>query len=192
MAIFGRKTARQRLRRATQESPTIPAFSSFIDCTPWVTAALWPAELSTITAETAALADYLRADLQRITSSANHELKIIKRAGMPDSARQAEEAPVIDEARARAVRRVESTVRHVRAMKAAAPAGYRRMQVTERLAGTDVDKTQVIPAVTDAEPAVDLPTDTAPESQEVSESDRHRGHEPSRLSQPVRRCRGVI
>jgi hypothetical protein len=92
VAIFGRIAARQRLRRATKESLAIPAFSSPIDCTPWVTGGVWPAELSTITAETAPLAAYLRDDLQRITRSANDELKIIKRAGMTDSARQAAEA----------------------------------------------------------------------------------------------------
>ena len=120
MAIFGRITARQRLRRATQESLAIPAFSSPIDCSPWVTGGLWPAELSTITAETATLAEYLKADLQRIADSANDELKMIKRSGKADLARQAEEARVIDEARARAVRRVESTIRHLQAVKAEA------------------------------------------------------------------------
>ena len=173
MAIFGRITARQRLRRATRESLEIPAFSSHIDCTPWVTGGLWPAELSTITAETAALADYLRADLQRITRSANDELKVIKRAGMTDSAREAEEARVIDEARANAVRRVESTIRHVRAMKAEMLAGHRRPQVTERFAGRDIHETQVIPAVTDVEPGVAAPTDAAPEPQESIEGDHH-------------------
>lgn len=170
MAIFGRITARQRLRRATRESLEIPAFSSHIDCTPWVTGGLWPAELSTNTAETAALADYLKADLQRITRSANDELTVIKRAGMTDSAREAEEARVIDEARARAERRVESTVRHVRAMKAEMLAGHRRPQVTQRFAGGDIHGTRVIPAVTDVEPAVAAPTDAAP--QEPAESDR--------------------
>jgi Family of unknown function (DUF5631)/Family of unknown function (DUF5632) len=173
VAIFGRITARQRLRRATKESLAIPAFSSPIDCTPWVTGGLWPAELSTITDETATLAEYLKADLQRITNSANNELKLIKRAGMTDSARQAEEARVIDEARARAVRRVESTIRHVRAMKAAVPAEYPRMQVTERFAETDIGKTQVIPAAPDVESAVAASTDTAPEPQESTKSDRH-------------------
>ena len=122
MAIFGRLTARQRLRRATRESLAIPAFSSPVDCTAWVTGGLWPAELSTATPETGTLADYLKADLQRITTSANDELKVIKRAGMPDPVRQAEEARVIDEARARAARRVESTIRHLQAVKAKAPA----------------------------------------------------------------------
>src|SRR5580693_1980713 len=106
-------SARQRLRRATRESLAIPTFSAPVDCTPWVTGGLWPAELSTCTAETATFAEYLKADLQRITTSANDELKIIKRAGMPDSVRQAAEVRVIDEARAHAVRRVESTLRQL-------------------------------------------------------------------------------
>ncbi|MGV0623961.1 hypothetical protein ABVK32_29135, partial [Mycobacterium kansasii] len=113
MAIFGRMTARQRLRRATRESLAIPAFSAPIDCTPWVTGGLWPAELSTVTAETATLADYLKADLQRIANGANDQLKMLKRAGMTDPARQAAEARVIEEARGRAVRRVESTIRYL-------------------------------------------------------------------------------
>jgi hypothetical protein len=113
VAIFGRRTARQRLRSAAQESLTIPAFRSPIDCTPWVIGGLWPAELSTITAETATVADYLRDDLQRIARSANDELKIIRQKGMSDSVRQAEASRVIDQARARAVRRVESALRHL-------------------------------------------------------------------------------
>ncbi|MGH3967099.1 MAG: DUF5632 domain-containing protein, partial [Mycobacterium sp.] len=114
MAIFGRKTARQRLRRASRESLTIPAFSSPVDCTPWVTGGLWPAELSTVTNDTAALADYLRADLQRIVDAANIELRNIRRTVLADSVREAEEARVIKSARAFATRRVESTVRHLR------------------------------------------------------------------------------
>ena len=117
MAIFGRNTARQRLRRATRESLKIPAFSAPVDCTPWVTGGLWPAELSTVTAETAPLVKYLKADLQRIVNSANEELKGIRRAGLAESTRQVEEARVISGARAFAVRRVESTVRHLHSMK---------------------------------------------------------------------------
>ena len=56
---------------------------------------LWPAELSTITTETATLAEHLKADLQRIADSANEELKMIRRAGMADSARQADGTRVI-------------------------------------------------------------------------------------------------
>ena len=125
MAIFGRNTARQRLRRAAQESLKIPAFRSPVDCTPWVTGGLWPAELSTVTAETAPLVKYLKADLQRIVNSANEELKNIRCAGLIDSTRQAEEARVINEARAFAVRRVESTVRHLHNMKSKLPTEYR-------------------------------------------------------------------
>ena len=85
-----------------------------------MTGGLWPAELTTATAESTTLAEYLKADLQRITTSANDQLKIIKRAGMPDLARRAEEARVIDEARARAVRRVESTIRSLHTVKTGA------------------------------------------------------------------------
>jgi hypothetical protein len=133
---------------------------------------LWPSELSTISAETATLANHLRADLQRITGSANDALKLIKRAGLADSARQAHEARIIDEARASAVRRVESTIRYIRAMKAEMLKGPRRAQVTERFAGIDIDKTQVIPAVTSVDPAAAAPTDTAPEPQKSTDTDR--------------------
>jgi Family of unknown function (DUF5631)/Family of unknown function (DUF5632) len=144
VAIFGRITARKRLRRATRESLTIPAFSSPIDCTPWVIGGLWPDELSTISAENATLAQYLKIDLQRIASTANDELKIIRRWGMADSARQAEEARVIDDARARATRRVESAIRHLRTVTAEMP------------------RTQIVPAIKTVKPAVDAPLVTAP------------------------------
>ena len=150
MAIFGRKTARQRLRRATRESLTFPTFSSPVDCTPWVIGGLWPAELSTASAETATLAEYLNADLRRIASSANDELRIIRRAGMADSARQAEEARVINEARGRAERRVESTVRQLRTATAGGRVRPPRHAARE-FAAADIDKTQVIPAVRVAE-----------------------------------------
>ncbi len=215
MAIFGRITARQRLRRAARESLAIPAFSSPIDCTPWVTGGLWPAELSTITAETATLAEYLKADLQRITNSANDQLKILKRAGLADSARQAAEARVIDEARARAVRRVESTIRQLQTVKAGA---HSRSEFAERSGGPVVDTTQVIPAVTDdstqlipavtddstqlipavtddttqlipavtdVEPAVDAPTDAVAEPQESTESEGNDGPVVAAVASPV-------
>ncbi|MGO9156439.1 DUF5631 domain-containing protein [Mycobacterium sp.] len=147
MAIFGRKAARQRLRRATRESLTIPTFSSPVDCTPWVIGGLWPAELSTASAETATLAEYLNADLRRIASSANDELRIIRRAGMADLARQEEEARVINEARGRAEGRVESTVRQLRTATAGGRVQPPRHAVREFAAATDIDKTQVIPAL---------------------------------------------
>lgn len=125
MAIFGRNTARQRLRRAAEKSLKIPAFRSPVDCTPWVTGGLWPAELSTVTAETAPLVKYLKADLQRIVNSANEELKNIRCAGLVDSTRQAEEARVINDARAFAVRRVGSTVRHLHNIKSKLPTEQR-------------------------------------------------------------------
>ncbi len=172
MAIFGRITARQRLRRATRESLAIPAFSSPVDCSPWVTGGLWPAELSTATVETGTLAEYLKADLQRITDSANDALKVIKRAGMPDPVRWAEEAQVIDEARARAVRRVESTIRHLHAVKADAAVEQRRPQDDERFGGPDIGHTRAIPAVTVEEPAGDAATPAMPEPEEAIESQR--------------------
>ncbi|WP_145010499.1 DUF5631 domain-containing protein [Mycobacterium marseillense] len=155
MAIFGRMTARQRLRRATRESLAIPAFSSPIDCTPWVTGGLWPAELSTVTAETATLAEYLKADLQRIANGANDQLKMLKRAGMTDPARQAAEARIIEEARGRAVRRVESTIRYLHTVQSGAQSPAAPPPALGP-SGTDLEKTQVLPAVRevddDAEP----------------------------------------
>ncbi len=152
MAIFGRRTARQRLRKATQESLTIPAFSAPPDCTPWVIGGLWPAELSPSTAETATLAEYLKIDLQRIASSANDELMNIRRATMVDSGGRAAEARVIDEARALAVRRVESTLRQLREVAQDAAPAYPRPQVAGGLAVTDVDRTQLLPAIRDGQP----------------------------------------
>lgn len=152
VAIFGRNRARQRLRRATQESLTIPAFSSPIDCTPWVVGGLWPAELSAITAETAKLAEHLGADLQLIARKANEQLRALRRNAMTDSARHAQEALVIDEARVRAVRRVQSTVRHLNAARAEVPAPHKRPPTAPKVAGTDIDKTQVLPAVRDVKP----------------------------------------
>src|ERR1700756_4785645 len=78
--MSGRITGRQRLRRATRESLATPVFSSFVDCAPWVIGGLWHGELATLTAENPTLANHLRADLQRITRSANDALKLIKRA----------------------------------------------------------------------------------------------------------------
>jgi len=157
--IFGRSSARQRLRRATRESLAIPAFSSPVDCAPWVLGGLWPIELSAATGENAVLAGYLKADLQRIAGFANDELMKVRRAGLTESARQAHEARVVDEARARAVRRVDSTVRQLRL----AP----RELSTGRVVRADVDEQQVPPAVTAGPPdsgsakdaRTDLPTE---------------------------------
>lgn len=137
VGIFGRITARQRLRRATQESLSVPTFSVPLDCTPWVIGGLWPDELSAGKSETATLAQYLKADLQRIAGAANDELRSLGRAGMQFAARREAEARVIDEARGLAVRRVESTMRQLRQLRRNA----------------DMDKTQVLPAIRDESPA---------------------------------------
>lgn len=148
----------------------MPAFSSPIDCTPWVIGGLWPAELSTITAENASLAEYLKADLQRIADGANEQLKMIKRAGLADLARQAEEARVIDEARGRAVRRVESTMRQLHAAKSGVSAGYPRRQLAEP-PSPDMEQTRIIPAFSGARPS-EAPTRT-------TRTPRWRVHEPA-------------
>jgi hypothetical protein len=137
VAIFGRNSARQRLRRAARESLKIPPFGSPVDCTPWVTGGLWPAELSAVTPDNAPLIKYLRADLQRIVNFANDQLQGIRRAGLTDSTRRLEEARVINDARAFAVRRVESTVRYLRNMSSKLPAEPLRVSDAD-----DVEKTK--------------------------------------------------
>jgi uncharacterized protein DUF5632/uncharacterized protein DUF5631 len=163
VAIFGRNTARQRLRRATRESLKIPAFSSPVDCTPWVTGGLWPAELSTVTADTAPLVKYLKADLQKIVNSANEELLGVRRAGLPDAVRQAEEARVINSARAFAVRRVESTVRHLRNMAPKLPAEGQPLKAlngtTDSTDIADTEKTQRFKVTPVAQTSTDETTD---------------------------------
>jgi hypothetical protein len=104
-----------------------------------------------ISAENAGPAEYLRGDLQRIANSANDELKIIRRAGMADSARQAEEARVIDDARARAMQRVESAVRDLRTVTTEMPAARRRPDRANDFAGIDLATTRLLPAITDEE-----------------------------------------
>lgn len=182
MAIFGRMTARQRLRRATRESLSIPAFSSPVDCTPWVTGGLWPAELSTVTPETATLAEYLKADLQRIADSANDELRKLKRAGMTDTARQAAEARVIEQARTRAVRRVESTIRYLHAVQSGArpPAPPRP---TLAAPGADLERTQVLPAVGEAEHTAGPPAQQTPEARPRPTRRRAAEDEPAQLEE---------
>ncbi|MEZ0366609.1 DUF5631 domain-containing protein [Mycobacterium sp. pUA109] len=114
MGIFGRRTARRRLRKAARQSLATPAFSPPIDSTPWVLGGLWPAELAEITAQNAAVAEYLNADLQRIANSANERIQKLRQANLTAVARQAEEERVIKAAREFAVLRVESTVRAMR------------------------------------------------------------------------------
>ncbi|MDT5087073.1 MAG: hypothetical protein QOJ61_4116 [Mycobacterium sp.] len=184
MAIFGRNTARQRLRRAARESLKIPAFSSPIDCTPWVTGGLWPAELSTVTAETAPLVKYLRADLQRIVNSANEELKTIRRSGLADPERQAEEARVIEGARAFAVRRVESSVRHLRKLTPQLRPQYRPVNGAEETEKTR--RFRVAPRVqTDANGSSDSSAQPLPESPERDRRDDAVVDQPDSRAEPV-------
>lgn len=151
----------------------MPAFSSPIDCTPWVTGGLWPAELSTVTAETATLAEHLKADLQRIAHAANDELKLLKRAGMTDPSRQAAEAQVIDQARARAARRVESTIRYLHAVQngghAPAPPPPR-----PEPSNADLDATQVLPAIREVKAVPEAPAPSSPEPTRRPGGRRHR------------------
>jgi Family of unknown function (DUF5632)/Family of unknown function (DUF5631) len=122
-----------------------------------VTGGLWPAELSTVTAETAPLVKYLKADLQKIVNSANEELLGIRRAGLADAVRQAEEARVINGARAFAVRRVESTVRHLRNMTPKLPAEHRAVKAVN---GTDdTEKTRRFKVVPVPQTEMNEPTD---------------------------------
>ncbi|BBX64227.1 hypothetical protein MSAS_34010 [Mycobacterium saskatchewanense] len=122
-----------------------------------MTGGLWPAGLSTVDPETASIAAYLKDDLERIARSANDELKVIKRSGLADPARKAEEARVIEEGRARAVRRVESTIRQLEAIRA--QPGPVEPEHAER----DPEATQVIPATSAAESAATAPAEAAPE-----------------------------
>jgi Family of unknown function (DUF5631)/Family of unknown function (DUF5632) len=161
VGIFGRQSARQRLRRATRESLTIPTFTVAIDCTPWVIGGLWPAELSATTPETATLAEHLNADLQRIVRSANEELRSLRRAGLTDPSRQAAEANVVSAARARAERRVESTLRYLHNVQREAPASDPR---------AELDTTQVIPTVTAEPPPADALPVAAEDATEQTEA----------------------
>jgi Family of unknown function (DUF5631)/Family of unknown function (DUF5632) len=127
-----------------------------------VTGGLWPAELSAVTAETAPLVKYLKADLQKIVNSANEELSSIRRAGLDDPVRLAEEARVIKGARAFAVRRVESTVRHLRNMTPKLPAEHSPVNGAD-----DTEKTRrfrvVAPASTDTNGPADGHTPPEPD-----------------------------
>jgi hypothetical protein len=102
------------MQRATEQALSVPTFRTPADCTSAVLGGLWPAELHHVTAETASVAEHLDRDLRRIATSANEKLRAISEAGLPDHVRQAEENRVVNVARAFAVLRVESTVRHLR------------------------------------------------------------------------------
>lgn len=135
----------------------MPAFSSSVDCTPWVIGGLWPAGLSTAIDETATLAAHLDKDLHQIAGNANRQLGMIKRAGLTEMGRRAGEARIIDDARARAVRRVESTIRQLEMMKTPTPARRQTAHLAPSYRTADLDTTQVIPTVSAAQPDVDAP-----------------------------------
>ena len=179
MAIFGRKTARQRLRRATRESLTIPAFSSPIDCTPWVIGGLWPAELATVTPENASAAESLRADLQRIAESANEEVNAIRRTVMPDSARQAEETRVINAARGFAVSRVESTVRYLYAAAPQRPTEHPGPQAAEATVFADESVETSRRNVRHGRRATAFRKDASAQPPKARATGRHRGRSPT-------------
>ncbi|ETB03115.1 hypothetical protein P863_23620, partial [Mycobacterium avium subsp. silvaticum ATCC 49884] len=146
-----------------------------------MTGGLWPAELSTVTPETATLAEYLKADLQRIADGANDELRKLKRAGMTDTARQAAEARVIEQARTRAVRRVESTIRYLHAVQSGArpPAPPPTLDAP----GADLERTQVLPAVGDAEHTAGPPAQQTPEARPRPTRRRAAEDEPAQLEE---------
>lgn len=115
MSIFGRSAARQRLRRAARGPlEAAPFRAPPIDCAPWVTGGLWPAELSAVTAQTAPLVQHLKADLQRIVDAANEQVEELRRTAGDRPMRRLEEERIINDARAFASQRVESTVRFLR------------------------------------------------------------------------------
>ncbi|TGD84502.1 vegetative cell wall protein precursor [Mycolicibacterium sp. CH28] len=168
MAIFGRNTARRRLKRATQQALSVPTFDAPADCTPWVIGGLWPAELETVTPATAPVAEYLKNDLQRIADSANQRLRALHHSGLPEAGRRAEEARIINVGRAFAVLRVESTVRHLRSgalgfvteslSLSAAPD-------TKMLRRPVIEDTQVIEAVVDVtDPIIEDDEHTGPQA----------------------------
>ena len=159
MAIFGRNTARQRLKRATQRALSVPTFDTPADCTPWVIGGLWPSELETVTPETAIVAEHLKNDLQRIANSANGRLRELQHADLPDFARRAEEVRIIDVARSDAVQRVESTIHQLRS------------------AAVEFDTDPALPVVT-------LPAETPPEPEAVIEPEPKPEPEPEPEPEP--------
>ncbi len=90
---------------------------------------------------------------------------------MADANRQAEEARVIDDARAFAVRRVESTVRHLRKVTSELRAEYRPPNGVDGV--EDTEKTRRFRVLPRTPTEVEEPTDfAAPQPPELSEQDR--------------------
>ncbi|MBI3692243.1 MAG: DUF5632 domain-containing protein, partial [Mycolicibacterium aromaticivorans] len=163
MAIFGRNTARQRLKRATRQALSAPTFDAPPDATPWVIGGLWPAELETVTPATAAVAAHLKNDLQRIADSANERLRALRHADVPDFARRAEEVRIIETARSYAVQRVESTIRQLRSAEVDFDTDPAMPEITpEQVREEDVAPSPVIEPV-EIDPAPEPEPPPAPE-----------------------------
>ncbi len=149
-----------------------------------------------VTVETAPLVKYLKADLQRIVNSANEELKNIRCAGLIDSTRQAEEARVINEARAFAARRVESTVRHLHNMTSKSPTEHRPVNgvdETEKTARFKIAPPRPEPEPTTEIPVAEVPTPANPVASEVPHEQPEESFEPwepSSCRSPLRRPTG--
>jgi len=138
-------------------------FDTPADCTPWVIGGLWPAELETVTPQTAMIAEYLKNDLQRIANSANERIRALRHAGLGEDARRAEEARIINVARAFAVLRVESTVRQLRSESMIFGTDYASLNVAperQQRVPEPFDATQLI-EFSDAAMPVDSHHDTA-------------------------------
>jgi hypothetical protein len=159
VAIF-KKSARQRLRTATRESLTIPTFAAAVDCTPWVTGGLWPAELFTITDETAPFAERLDADLQHIIRGANSALTGIKQAKITDPNRRPQEMRIVAEARARAAQRVQAAVHQIQSLR---NTQAQRSPASSRVPETDLEMTRVLPALTNRAPMGTIPAAAPPD-----------------------------
>ena len=158
----------------------MPTFDHPADCTPWVIGGLWPAELETVTPRTAMIAEYLKNDLQRIANSANERIRPLRHAGLGEDARRAEEARIINVARAFAVLRVESTVRQLRSESMTFGADYQSLDAARELqtpVPEPFDATQLIEFSDDAVMPADREYGTAPEpadntvSEPIAEAD---------------------
>lgn len=174
MARFGRNSARQRLRRATRQALSVPTFDTPADCTPWVIGGLWPTELETVTPRTAMIAEYLKNDLQRIANSANERIQALRHAGLGEDAQRAEEARLINVARAFAILRVESTVRQLRSRSMAFGVDYQSLDAapeTQPPPPEPFDATQLIEFNEDTVVPVDSEHDGTPEFAPITEPD---------------------
>jgi Family of unknown function (DUF5631)/Family of unknown function (DUF5632) len=159
------------MRRATQQALAVPTFRGPEDCSAWVLGGLWPAELAQVNSGNAAVAEYLKNDLQRIADSANYKLRVINEAGLPDPQRLAEQNRVINVARAFAVLRVESTVRHLRNESLGFAQELRSLRVA------DEDPTRVARAQAPKPPQPSRPLEPADQEPEVTTPDTAPRHD---------------